>query len=213
MAVADEKQYLRTVLSEARRSLAFAVSSELSARIQAGLIASSAYCSAGSVVLYSPCDGEAQTGLIAVDALARGKRLYYPAVDRSHRSVRLRCVSDLSALLPGAFGILEPPDGSAVEPDELTGALICVPGVAFTPGGARLGRGGGYYDRLLAGLGPGIVTAGLSYSFQLIDRLPQEAWDRRLDLVFTESAVYATGDAPRAAARPADQGGKTKWTC
>ncbi len=211
--MADEKQYLRTVLSEARRGLLSAVSSELSARIQARLLSSGAYSAAHGVVLYAPCDGEVDTALIAADALAHGKRLYYPAVNRAERRMSLGMVSDPSGLVPGAFGIPEPPHSSGVEPEEINSALLCLPGVAFTPSGARLGRGGGYYDRLLAALGPEVVAAGLSYSFQLIDRLPEQDWDRRLDLVFTESAVYATGDAPRTAARPADQGGTTKWTC
>jgi 5-formyltetrahydrofolate cyclo-ligase len=122
-------------------------------------------------------------------------------------------VSDLSELAPGAFGILEPAAAGALEAGELGPALVCVPGVAFTPAAARLGRGGGYYDRLLAALSAEAVTAGLGYSFQLIDRLPEQLHDRRLDLVVTESAVYATSVAPHAAAQTSDQGGSPKWAC
>jgi 5-formyltetrahydrofolate cyclo-ligase len=62
--------------------------------------------------------------------------------------------------------------------------------VAFSHTGQRLGRGGGYFDRALAALGPLTITAGLAYSFQLLDWLPQSPNDRRLDLIFTESAVH-----------------------
>jgi 5-formyltetrahydrofolate cyclo-ligase len=164
-------------------------------------------------VLYAACDGEVDTTLIAADAIRRGKRLHYPKIDQAGRRLRLGIVTDPSTLLTGTFGIPEPPQGSLVESEEIGPALICLPGVGFTRNGARLGRGGGYYDRLLAATGPQAVAAGLSYAFQLIDGLPEQDWDRRLDLVFTESAVYATASAPRTAARPADQGGVTKWTC
>jgi 5-formyltetrahydrofolate cyclo-ligase len=122
-------------------------------------------------------------------------------------------VSDLTELALGAFGILEPAAAGALEAGELGAALVCVPGVAFTPAAARLGRGGGYYDRLLAALSAEAVTAGLGYSFQLINRLPEDLHDRRLDFVVTESAVYAASGAPHAATQTSDQGGSPKWAC
>lgn len=212
--MADEKQYLRTVLSEARRNLPPATAAALSARVQARLLACAAYRSAARVALYAPCDSEVDTSLIAADALASGRRLLYPIVDRTQRRITFGAVSDSAELRPGTLGIPEPPSGSPVlAPAELdANTLVCVPGLAFTAAGARLGRGGGYYDRAVAELSACAVTAGLGYSFQILDRLPEEAFDRRLDLIVTESAVYAAGHAPGAAARPADQGGTTRWT-
>jgi 5-formyltetrahydrofolate cyclo-ligase len=211
--VADEKQNLRAVLSEARSSLSAAYIGALSTRVQQRVLSSQAYLAATEIVLYAPLGGEVETAFIAADALRTHRLLYYPIVDREHRRIRLGAVSDLSELAPGAFGILEPAAAGALEAGELGPALVCVPGVAFTPAAARLGRGGGYYDRLLAALSPEAVTAGLGYSFQLIDRLPEQLHDRRLDLVVTESAVYATSVAPHAAAQTSDQGGSPKWAC
>jgi 5-formyltetrahydrofolate cyclo-ligase len=211
--VADEKQNLRAVLSEARSSLSAAYIGALSTRVQQRVLSSQAYLAATEIVLYAPLGGEVETAFIAADALRTHRLLYYPIVDREHRRIRLGAVSDLSELAPGAFGILEPAAAGALEAGELGPALVCVPGVAFTPAAARLGRGGGYYDRLLAALSAEAVTAGLGYSFQLIDRLPEQLHDRRLDLVVTESAVYATSVAPHAAAQTSDQGGSPKWAC
>jgi 5-formyltetrahydrofolate cyclo-ligase len=211
--VADEKQNLRAVLSEARSSLSAAYIGALSTRVQQRVLSSQAYLAATEIVLYAPLGGEVETAFIAAHALQTHRLLYYPIVDREHRRIRLGAVSDLSELAPGAFGILEPAAAGALEAGELGPALVCVPGVAFTPAAARLGRGGGYYDRLLAALSPEAVTAGLGYSFQLIDRLPEQLHDRRLDLVVTESAVYATSVAPHAAAQTSDQGGSPKWAC
>jgi 5-formyltetrahydrofolate cyclo-ligase len=211
--VADEKQNLRAVLSEARSSLSAAYIGAMSTRVQQRVLSSQAYLAATKIVLYAPLRGEVETALIAADALRSHLRLYYPIVDREKRRIRFGAVFDLSELAPGAFGILEPAAAGALEAGELGPALVCVPGVAFTPAAARLGRGGGYYDRLLTALSAEAVTAGLGYSFQLIDRLPEQLHDRRLDLVVTESAVYATSGAPHAAAQTSDQGGSSKWAC
>ncbi|HVB81317.1 MAG TPA: 5-formyltetrahydrofolate cyclo-ligase [Candidatus Binataceae bacterium] len=197
--MADEKQYLRAVLSEARSSLSAERAGVLSARVQRCLLATKAYLAAAKVVLYAPLGREVETALIAADALRSHRQLYYPIADRGHHRIRFGAVSDPGELRPGAFGILEPPATGAFEAEalapDLDAALICVPGIAFTLAAARLGRGGGYYDRLLATLPAHAVTAGLGYSFQLLDRLPEQAHDRRLDLIVTESAVYAASDA------------------
>lgn len=215
--MADEKQYLRAVLSEARSSLSAARAGALSMRVQRRLLATQAYLAAAKVVLYASFGGEVETALIAADALRTSRQLYYPIVDRNRGRITLGAVSSLGDLRAGAFGIPEPRAIGALEPEtlgtHLGAALICVPGIAFTPAAARLGRGGGYYDRLLVALGRETVTAGLGYSFQLIDRLPEQAHDRRLDLIVTESAVYAARGGSSAATQAADQGGLPKWAC
>jgi 5-formyltetrahydrofolate cyclo-ligase len=211
--VADEKQNLRAILSEARCSLSAAYIGALSTRVQQRVLSSQPYLATTKIVLYAPLNGEVETALIASDALRSHRHLYYPIVDRKNRRIRLGAVSDLSELALGAFGILEPAAAVVLEAEELGAALVCVPGVAFTPAAARLGRGGGYYDRLLAALSAEAVTAGLGYSFQLINRLPEDLHDRRLDLVVTESAVYAASGAPHAATQTSDQGGSPKWAC
>jgi 5-formyltetrahydrofolate cyclo-ligase len=216
-SVADEKQYLRAVLSEARDSLSAERARALSMRVQQRLLAIPAYLAAAKVVLYAPLGREVETTLIADDALRSHRQLYYPVVDRNRHRLLLGAVSGLGDLRPGAFGISQPPTIGALEPEalgpDLGAVLVCVPGIAFTPAAARLGRGGGYYDRLLAALDNEAVTAGLGYSFQLIDRLPEQAHDRRLDFIVTESAVYAASAAPHAATQAADQGGLPKWAC
>jgi 5-formyltetrahydrofolate cyclo-ligase len=215
--VADEKQYMRAVLSEARSSLSAARAGALSVRVQRRLLATDAYLAAAKVVLYAPVGGEVETALIAADALRTNRRLYYPIVDRNRRRMTLGVVSSLGELRAGAFGIPQPPAIGALEAEapgtDLGDALVCVPGIAFTPACARLGRGGGYYDRLLAALPAEAVTAGLGYSFQLIDRLPEQVHDRRLALIVTESAVYAARGISSAAAQATDRGGSPKWAC
>lgn len=69
--------------------------------------------------------------------------------------------------------------------------LILVPGLAFTRDGRRLGRGGGYYDRLLAARAPHTVALGICFALQLVADLPCEPHDQRVDAVVTESGSLA----------------------
>ena len=71
------------------------------------------------------------------------------------------------------------------EPDPASVDVVIVPGLAFTLRGDRLGQGGGWYDRFLAGLRPDAVTIGVGFREQLVDHLPVEPHDIRLDHVVT----------------------------
>ena len=64
--------------------------------------------------------------------------------------------------------------------------VVIVPGLAFTRRGDRLGQGGGWYDRLLAELPDDCTTIGVGFSIQLVDDLPVEPHDTRVDVVITE---------------------------
>ncbi len=80
-------------------------------------------------------------------------------------------------LVRGYAGILEPREGMVEVPLDRLDAVI-VPGIAFNEDGKRLGRGGGYYDRLLARLLPGIMTYGVGFLEQRIgDGLCEEEHD------------------------------------
>lgn len=83
----------------------------------------------------------------------------------------------------GAFHIEEPSGDNIVDPDILD--LIIVPGVAFDKSGNRLGRGKGFYDRLLANTNA--TKIGVGYEFQLFDELPCEPHDIRMDVVVTQN--------------------------
>jgi 5-formyltetrahydrofolate cyclo-ligase len=72
-------------------------------------------------------------------------------------------------------------------PDPLTIDLVIVPGTAFTAGGDRLGQGGGWYDRFLRTVRPTCVTIGVAFEPQLLEKLPIEPHDIRLDLVVTDA--------------------------
>ena len=200
--MADEKTTLRRILAESRAGLPAHRAAQMSAIVQRNLIDSPCYAGAACVILYAAKDNEVATETIFAHATGSGRRVLYPRIAAESPHLSLVPVATLAELQPGAFGILEPTGTEIARYADLERALICVPGVAFGPAGQRLGRGGGYYDRLIAALAPQTVTAGLAYSFQVLDRLPEAPSDRRLGLIVTESAVHwASRESPDAGAR------------
>ena len=107
----------------------------------------------------------------------QGRRLVFPRI--VGEALVWHEVLELSSLQPnttsGLERLLEPVNGAPVPLGEID--LLLVPGLAFTRAGARLGRGGGYYDRVLAKLGPGTKSVGVCFEFQVLDTLPLEAHD------------------------------------
>ncbi|MCX7888031.1 MAG: 5-formyltetrahydrofolate cyclo-ligase [Verrucomicrobiae bacterium] len=118
--------------------------------------------------------------------LAEGRRVCVPSFDPVGQ--RYLC-SELkhfdSDLTEGKLGILEPRHGAVRPvPSQRIEAWL-VPGLAFDLRGNRLGRGMGYFDRLLCDAGG--VKIGLGYDFQLLEEVPTEQHDARLDFVVTET--------------------------
>jgi 5-formyltetrahydrofolate cyclo-ligase len=188
--VADDKKYLRQVIGECRNALPAPYVTFASRLVQLLIIKSSFYQATSTIVLYAAKDNEVGTDLLLADALGSRRCVLLPRVIPETRKLVIVRVRNGAELVPGSFGLLEPMGSEIVPVAKLGPALFCVPGVAFSPTGQRLGRGGGYFDRTLAAIGPQTVTAGLAYSFQLLDRLPESPHDRRLDLIFTESAMH-----------------------
>lgn len=91
-------------------------------------------------------------------------------------------------------------EARVVAPAEIT--AIIVPGLAFTKGGQRLGRGGGYYDRYLASLPATTVKIGVCFALQIVDTLPIEHHDQKMDVVITEEG--------RVSVKPARNPGKPR---
>ena len=85
-------------------------------------------------------------------------------------------------LLPGAFRILEPRDELPEVPITHVDAFLC-PGLAFDPNGGRLGRGRGFYDRILAKARPDAVKIGICFKEQMVSDTFSEPHDVRMDKV------------------------------
>jgi 5-formyltetrahydrofolate cyclo-ligase len=144
-----------------------------------------------TVLLYAAQPDELDVGGLVGPLRARGVRTLFPRVRGDH--LELVAASDLLTLTLGYRGIHEP-TGPAIDPAVVDAAVV--PGVAFDPHGARLGRGGGHYDRLLAALPEGCVRIGACFSCQVVPAVPMEPHDEPVDLVVTDRAVHRAGGRP-----------------
>jgi 5-formyltetrahydrofolate cyclo-ligase len=200
-------------MERTRAALAAEAALARSHRIAGHVLDWEVYRSAAAVVLYAPLGREVSTEAIRLDAHRAGRSVFFPRMVPGGDTMTLVRVHESSRFVRGALGVSEPEGPEATAPDALAHGLIIVPGVAFSLDGGRLGRGGGHYDRFLAGLPHSAVTAGLSYGFQLLDQVPRSAHDQRLDFIVTEFAIHPAGvEAPTPARNTADQGGTPRWT-
>ena len=138
---------------------------------------------ARAILFYAPLREELDIWPLVTAALAAGRTVALPKFDPgSDRYVACR-IQDLTRdLRRGKFGIREPNECCAVlPPDQLD--LVLVPGVAFDVRGRRLGRGRGFYDRLLA-LMRG-TTCGVVFDEQIIAQVPVEPHDARVNCLLT----------------------------
>ena len=112
---------------------------------------------------------------VAIACRAQHARLVVVAQDASEHT--LRRVRSLEELVPGAYGIPEPGGDTEIIPLSAVSLLI-VPLEGIDHRGMRLGKGGGYYDRLLAD--SHAMTLGAVMSWQWEEHLPAMPWDRPL---------------------------------
>ena len=120
-----------------------------------------------------------------------GRTVCLPWVDGLR--LRIGAVEDLSTgLRPGWKGIREPATPRREVPAEELDALV-VPGLGFDAAGRRLGYGGGHFDRLLTTIRADAVTVGVALDEQVVDRVPTEPHDRRVDWLVTPTRTLRCG--------------------
>ena len=172
-----------------RRALPAEDRSQQAARACARVVALPEFERAGRVAVHHAIGAELSVASVAAAALERGKPLLWPRV---YRAGRIELAEGSAAdLVPDCAGVLAPPTSHA--PVALAaGDLIVIPGLAFTRDGARLGRGGGHYDRLLADARGVAITVGVAFDIQLVRELPWEPHDQRVDVVAMPSEIWRT---------------------
>ena len=137
------------------------------------------------VLIYAALPDEVQTAKF-LQRWHGKKQLLLPVVVGN--DLELRIFAGAESLSPGSFGILEPTEQHAFT-DFSAIDLAVIPGVAFTPDGKRLGRGKGFYDRLLSH--PAfrhVYKVGVALPHQIVSHLPTAPHDIPLDLVLTTSS-------------------------
>ena len=139
-----------------------------------------------TVLLYHGMDTEPDTVRLLPPLWDIGKQVCLPRCLPGNQ-MEARLVQRDSTLVRHPYGMLEPgPDCPLIPPDQID--LVLVPGLAFDRSGGRLGRGGGYYDRWLAGFSG--VTAALCRDGLLMEAIPRLPHDLGVDLVIAETRLY-----------------------
>ena len=151
-----------------------------SAEILAALEAHPAFRAADTVLLYHSLKDEVDTHEF-IRKWSRLKRILLPVVVGD--DLELRVYTGPEDLAIGAYGIEEPTGARFT--DYAAIGFIAVPGVAFDRNGNRLGRGKGYYDRLLPRI-PAAYKAGICFPYQLVEEVPAEPFDIRMDEIITQ---------------------------
>lgn len=137
-----------------------------------------------TVLLYHPIKDELDTGPLAAALAERGAVLALPVVTRKNAPLDFRRHVPGTELRSGAHGTSHPGnEAELVIPD-----ILVVPLLGFTRAGARLGYGGGYYDRTIEMLRKErpIVAVGYGFGAQEVDALPLSPLDQKLDWIVTE---------------------------
>lgn len=140
-----------------------------------------AFGRAAAVVSYLATENEIPTAGINDGVICSGRPLYLPRLEERPRVVRWLPGDNL---VRGVGGILEPVGRTELPVG--VAALVLVPVVAWDVAGGRLGRGGGFYDRLLAALDEDAAVAGLAYEFQQVPQVPRDSWDICMGFIITE---------------------------
>lgn len=170
------KDDVRRWMRELKRAHTAQELKEMSTDVCGMVMSGALWQNAGTVLLYHALPDEVDTQLLLEDALLSGKRVLLPKVKGD--DLVLCEYTGPESLMVGAYGILEPDGRSAVCEDSMID-LAVIPGMAFDRQGHRLGRGKGYYDRLLCNLKA--YKMGVCFPFQLLEQLPHEEHDVRMD--------------------------------
>jgi 5-formyltetrahydrofolate cyclo-ligase len=188
MNIQARKQALRQSIIAAREKLPATERLRLSHDIVRSICDLPDYRQAKTVLGYLNFGAELVSELWVLQALADGKRVLLPRVNRASKHLDIYKVQDLQKdVAPGAWGIREPVVDRCIKEEALgTVDFILLPGVAFTREGVRLGYGGGYYDKLLAQMPHQPTLVAGAFGLQVVQEIPLEHTDRNVGWLVTE---------------------------
>lgn len=169
--------------------------------IKKRLFSTEYFKNAKTILFYASFKSEVDTMRCIAHALRSGKMVVLPLVDKVHKRLKLYEIKDLSELVPNYMGIPEPvaTRSRSVKLSEID--LEIIPGIGFDLSGNRLGYGAGYYDRLLAykkkklsGLKRQAPAIALAFEEQIVERVPSESHDIKVDFIITDKRSITCKD-------------------
>lgn len=147
-------------------------------------IKSTHYATSKVIFIFSSFRSEVDTHRIIIKAVQDGKVVGVPRVISKTEGMKVYRISCIEDLEPGYYGVLEPRHCcQEIQKEEID--LIVMPGAAFDTNGGRIGYGGGFYDKYLVGVPDRTIKLALAYSSQILDHVPMDENDMRVDLLIT----------------------------
>ena len=197
--LSEDKRAMRAAASRAVRGLTCEERAEKSRAVCAAIAEMPEFASARSIAMYCALADEVDVSFVMETAISRGKDVLLPVTcaDRNDRTMTFVSVEDpICDLAEGPFGALEPRRGLPLN-DVSNLDFVILPGRAFDALGGRLGRGGGHYDTFLSRLKPhshgGALLLGAAFACQLVECVPMELRDVRIDAIASENGVTRRG--------------------
>ncbi|MEG0518484.1 MAG: 5-formyltetrahydrofolate cyclo-ligase [Bacteroidales bacterium] len=182
--IKEAKKAIRREISRIKKTVPAQLKQDLSDIVLAKVEELPEFKNAGTILLYYALTDEVQTEMFLKKWCKKEKRLVLPVVDGENLILKEYLPNMVEQ---GYQSILEPTGTSVIHPSKIE--LAIVPGVAFDAYCNRLGRGKGFYDRLLPHIHCKVI--GLGYHFQIVDKIPVESFDRPLDMVITDIAIFS----------------------
>ena len=187
-----QRDALRKQLRAQRNSLSAEQQRTAAAAICQLLSQQPVFKQAKHIAFYLANDGEIDPSLLVEEAQAQGKAVYLPVIDASSKQMVFQQVMDTTQWQKNRYGIKQPKANPEQQKPVQALDILCIPLVGFDRSGARLGMGGGFYDRALAPLKAQAVSStrliGLAHSCQESQCIPVQPWDIPLHAIVTEQA-------------------------
>ncbi|MFC1467449.1 5-formyltetrahydrofolate cyclo-ligase [Verrucomicrobiota bacterium] len=180
------KQVIRQNIREQRNELDSAWTEAMSNEICKRIHSLEVFEKAEMIGIYLALPGEVQLDALTDHCRKLGKRICVPVFDDYSKVCVMAEWHANTELVAGKWDVLEPSEHRRVDDDEID--MMLVPGVAFDTNGERLGRGGGYYDRMLEK--SDAYHVGVAFQFQIVQALATEEHDMPMELVVTEQHFY-----------------------
>ena len=175
----DLRQQVRAALVKISPAVRAVESIELCERLKAQIP------SAHTILFFAPLPNELDVWPMMEMSLALGTNCALPFFDAEKKSYGAKLLKTLATdIVIGKFGVREPaPSCAEISLNRFD--LTLVPGMAFDLSGHRLGRGRGFYDRLLQMVSG--IKCGVAYDFQLLENISTEPHDAKVDFILTPS--------------------------
>lgn len=185
------KKEIRKYIVDMRDKISAEQKCKWDSKINDILVNSEFYKNAGVIFTFVSFRSEVDTHWFIKHAIEDKKIICVPKVVSKQEGMETYIIKSMSDLRAGYYGILEPVDKCPkVIAEDID--LVLVPGLAFDREGRRLGYGGGFYDRFLRRMRGKTPNIALAYHFQIINTVPADQWDIKMDAIITDEEQILT---------------------